>query len=134
MIFLLHVTLSISSPTLSPALFIPRWHPSFHLVFDHPFFLFTGISILNTFLSMCSSSLIIVCSYQFNCLSVMNLRTYETRLFQIDHLQHVLVSLLPVPSLGQASCILTGWKDALMAPLITGQFSTNPHSLGETTV
>ena len=32
MILLLHITLSVSSPALSPALFKSRWHTFFHLV------------------------------------------------------------------------------------------------------
>ena len=71
MIFLLHIALSVSSLALSPVLFISRWHASFHLVFGHPLFLFNGISGLNTFLSMCSSSRLIACPYQFNRFSVL---------------------------------------------------------------
>ena len=32
---LLHITLSIYSPALSPVLFMSRWHESFHPVFGH---------------------------------------------------------------------------------------------------
>ena len=52
MIFLLHIALSVSSPALSPVLFMYRWHASFHLVFGRPIFLYPGVSILNTFISM----------------------------------------------------------------------------------
>ena len=70
MIFLLHVTLSISSPTLSTVLFMSRWHASFQLVITRPLVFFPGISVLNTLLRMCSSSLFITCPYQFNHLFV----------------------------------------------------------------
>ena len=59
MIFLLHIALSVSSPALSPVWFKSRWQSSFHLVFVHPLFIFPGMSVLNTFNSMCSSSLLI---------------------------------------------------------------------------
>ena len=49
---------------------IPLTYVSFHLVFGRPLFLFPGISALNTFLSMCSPSLLITCPYQINLLSV----------------------------------------------------------------
>ena len=70
-IFLLHIAMSVSSPTLSPVLFKSRWHVSFHLVFGRPLFPFevfleypfsTLSSVLNTFLSMCSLSLLITSS------------------------------------------------------------------------
>ena len=47
-----------------------RWHASFHLVVGRPLFLFPGISVHNTFLGVCSSSLLIKCPHQFNLLSV----------------------------------------------------------------
>ena len=78
MIFLLHIALSVSSPALSPVLFKSRWHASFHLVFGRPLFLFPGISALNTFLSMCSPSLLSTCPYQFNLLSVIFLEACAT--------------------------------------------------------
>ena len=45
-----------------------RCHASFHLVFGHTLFIFPDVcnSIPDTFLSMCSSSLLITCPYQFN--------------------------------------------------------------------
>ena len=70
LIFLLHIALSVSSPALSPILSKSRWHASFHLVFGRPLFLFPCISALNTFLSLCSSSLLVTRPYQFNRLSV----------------------------------------------------------------
>ena len=55
---------------------MPCWHLSFHLVFGYPLFPLSGISILHTFLSMCSSSLLILC--QFNRLSVIFLEACTT--------------------------------------------------------
>ena len=46
MIFLFHVALSISSPTLSPALFMTCWHASFHLMFGHLLFFGTKMQKL----------------------------------------------------------------------------------------
>ena len=43
-----HVALSISSPALSPVLFMSPWHAL--LVFGHPLNRFPGISILNVHL------------------------------------------------------------------------------------
>ena len=74
--------LSVSSPTLSPVPFKCIWHTSIHLVFGGPPFLLPGtyqyISSLNTFLSMCSSSLLITRPYQFNHLSVIFLEAFAT--------------------------------------------------------
>ena len=61
-----------------PSTFMSRWHASFHLVFGRPFFLFPGLSVLNTFLSMCSPSLLITCPYQFNHFSVIFLDACAT--------------------------------------------------------
>ena len=73
-----HIALSVSSPALSPVLCKSRWHASFHLVFGRPLFLFPGIYALNTFLSMCSPSLLITCPYQINLLSVIFLEACAT--------------------------------------------------------
>ena len=78
MIFLLHIALSVSSPALSSVLFKYRWHASFHLFFGRSLFLFPGISAFNTFLSMCSPSLLITCPYQINLLSVIFLEACAT--------------------------------------------------------
>ena len=78
MIFLLHVAMSNSSPVLIAVFFKSRWHSSFHLVFSHSLFLFSGISVLNTFLGMCSSALLFTCPYQFNLLSVIFLEACIT--------------------------------------------------------
>ena len=43
----LHIALSVSSPALSPVLFMSHWDVYFHLVFGHTLFLFPGISILS---------------------------------------------------------------------------------------
>ena len=64
------LALSVSSPAVSRVLFKSRWHMSFHHVFGHLLFLFPGLSVPNTFLSMCSPSLFITCPYQFTLLSV----------------------------------------------------------------
>ena len=72
------IALPVSSPTLSPVPFKSRWHASFHLVFGRPLFLSPGISAPNTFLSMCSPSLLITCPYQFNLLSVIFLEACAT--------------------------------------------------------
>ena len=45
--------LSVSTPALSPVLFMLCWPASFHLVFGRPIFLFPRISILGTSPSMC---------------------------------------------------------------------------------
>ena len=58
MIFLLRIAMSISSPALSPVLLKLRWHTCFNFVFSRPLFLFPCINVLNTFPSMCSSSLL----------------------------------------------------------------------------
>ena len=42
----------------------------FHLIFGRPLILFPGISVQTTFLSICSSHLIITCPYQFDILLV----------------------------------------------------------------
>ena len=47
-----------------------RWHASFRFVVGRPHFLFPGISVHNTFLGVCSSSLLIKCPHQFNLRSV----------------------------------------------------------------
>ena len=70
MIFLLRL-LARSQPSTFHVLF-------FHLVFGRPIFLFPTISILNTFLSMCSSSLLITCPCQFNGHSVIFLEACAT--------------------------------------------------------
>ena len=54
---------------------LTRVFPSF---FGRPLFLFPGISALNTFLSMCSPSLLITCPYQINLLSVIFLEACAT--------------------------------------------------------
>ena len=59
-------------------LFKYRWHASFHLVFGRPFFIFHGISVLSTSLSMCSSSILITCTYPFNRPYVIFLEACET--------------------------------------------------------
>ena len=64
------------SPCPSPRWFLiqyfskSRWIASFHYIFGRPLFLFPGISVLNTFLSKCSSSLLITCPHQLVILSV----------------------------------------------------------------
>ena len=68
-IFLLRVALSVSSPVLSPVLVLSQWHASLNLLSGDPLFLFPGISVLNNFLSMCSSPLA-TCLYQSSHLSV----------------------------------------------------------------
>ena len=78
MIFLLHIALSVSPPALSPIVFKSREHASFHLVFGRHLFIFPGISALNTFLRMCSPSLLITCPYQINLLSVIFLEACAT--------------------------------------------------------
>ena len=66
--------LSISSPALSPVLFM-----SILLVLGRHIFLFPGISVLNSFFSMCSSSLITLeCSPLLNRLSGIFLEAYTT--------------------------------------------------------
>ena len=42
----------------------------FHLIFGRPLFLFPGIFVLNSFLSVCSSSLLVICPYLFDIPSV----------------------------------------------------------------
>ena len=51
-------------------LFKSRWLVYVHLVVGCPLFLVHDVSVLNTFLSMCSSSVLITCPYQFNRFSV----------------------------------------------------------------
>ena len=55
-----------------------RWIASFHLIFGRPLFLFPGVSVLNTFLSVCSSSLLVTCPYQFDIPSVIFLEACTT--------------------------------------------------------
>ena len=84
MIFPLHVALSVSSPALSPVLFMSGTRLSIlfsiGLIFCDISVFSTLLSmmfsphhkpvilVLNTFLSVCSSSLLITCPYQFNLL------------------------------------------------------------------
>ena len=42
----------------------------FHLIFGRPLFLFPRIFVLNSFLSVCSSSLLVTCPYLFDIPSV----------------------------------------------------------------
>ena len=42
----------------------------FHLIFGRPLFLFPGIFVLNSFLGVCSSSLLVTCPYLFDIPSV----------------------------------------------------------------
>ena len=104
MIFLLHIALSVSSPALSPVLFRSRWHASFHLVFGRPLFLFPGISALNTFLSMCSPSLLITCPYQINLLSVIFLEACAT-LFVPRMCSFLILSLRVTPHIHRSILI-----------------------------
>ena len=93
MIFLFHVTLSISSPALKPVLLMFRRHPSFHLVLGRTFFLFPGVSVLNTFLSMSSSSLLVSTAPRMPVPVQPSLRNHFGRL------RHSSLSYLFVPDL-----------------------------------
>ena len=74
----------LSSPCLSPRLLSvqefskSRWIAYFHLMFGRPLFLFPGIFVLNTFLSVCSSSLLVTCPYQFDIPSLIFLEACTT--------------------------------------------------------
>ena len=66
------------SPRSLSVQYCSRWIVSFHLSFGRSLFLFPGISVQDTFLGTCSSSLLITCRHQFNRLSLVVLEAYAT--------------------------------------------------------
>ena len=56
----------------SSKLFMSLWHMSFYLVFGHHLFHFPGVSVLNTSLSVCSSSLHLWLRSSFVILAVLH--------------------------------------------------------------
>ena len=61
-----HRLVRLLARALSQVLVKSRWHASFHRVFGRPLFVFPGISVISTFLSRRSSSLLITCPSRFN--------------------------------------------------------------------
>ena len=96
-------------------------------MFGRHTFLFPGTSVLNTVLSMCSSSIFITCPYQFTRLFVLFLEAYVTLV--VPHICSFIISLRHYVKLSQLKCnrnkSVVRWNITSILPPISRCLRTN---------